>query len=170
MTLSLPATAFGIILLTGCAGYQLGGVKPGHLRGVSAVHVATTENKTTQPRAAAQATNYIVDAFTQDGTYRLTTIDSADARLESTLETIDYRQIRSTRDDSLESEELEMTVHLTWSLIDGANPLQLLESGRATGRTRFFVDPNLQTAQRNALSDALERAAQSIVARLADGF
>jgi hypothetical protein len=38
------------------------------------------------------------------------------------------------------------------------------------GVSRFFVDSNLQTARNNALPDALRRAGEALVSRLADGF
>jgi hypothetical protein len=158
------------LALTACTGYQLGGSKPSHLAGVHAIHLATVKNDTLFPRAAARASSAIAEALVQDGTYRLSTADHADARLQTTLSTIDYGQVRSSRRDSLRSEELEMTVHFHWTLVAADNPLQILEKGHSTGTTRFLVDPNLQTARQTALPDALKRAAESMVGRLADSF
>ena len=127
-------------------------------------------NDTQMPRAAAHATNSIIDALTRDGTYRVATVDTADARLLITLHKINYRQARSTRIDILRSEELEMEIHLHWSLVDARNPTKILAQGESRGTTRFFVDPNLQTARQTALIDALKRASEAVVSRLADGF
>ena len=60
-----------------------------------------------------------------------------------------------------------MTV--SYQLIDNNRPGVVLDEGRADGNSRLFVDDNLQTARVNALPDALQRATQSIIARLADG-
>lgn len=157
-------------LLTACTGYQLGGSKPSHLGEVHSIQVSVVRNDTIMPRAAAQATNAIADAIVQDGTYRLGTADQADARLKTTLTTIDYQQVRSTREDALRAEELEMIVVYEWTLVDAADPRHILEQGRSSGTTSFFVDPNLQTARQNALPDALKRAADSMISRLADSF
>ncbi|NNC88599.1 MAG: hypothetical protein HKN82_09100 [Akkermansiaceae bacterium] len=157
-------------LLGGCTGYQLGGSKPAHLREVDSVYVAPTRNQTLLTRASALATNNIVDALTRDGTYQVATLDAADARLETTILRVDYQQVRASTRDTLSSEELEMTLILSWKLIDASNPLEVLESGSSSGSTRFFADPNLQTARQTALTDALKRATDSLVARLADGF
>jgi hypothetical protein len=63
-----------------------------------------------------------------------------------------------------------MSVTLKWKVINADNPLEVLDSGTSTGRTTFFVDPNLQSAQQSSLHDALRRAATSLVARIADHF
>ena len=158
------------VLLTACTGYQLGGNKPDHLAEIRSIHVALVRNQTQLPRAAAHATNAIVDALLEDGTYRLASSDQADARLETTLTLIDYRQVSTTRNDALRTDELEMTVHYDWVLVSANNPLDILENGTSSGSTRFFLSPNLQTARQSNLPDALNRAAISMVGSLADSF
>lgn len=165
----LPALTL-CLLLGACTGYNLGGSKPSHLAKVQTISVDMVKNETQMPRAAAHATNALIDALTRDGTYRLGTADHADARLEATIATITYSQARSKRADTLASEELEMRVELEWALVDGSDPSQLLQRGRTRGSTRLFVDANLQTARQSALPDALKRASESLIARLADGF
>ena len=155
---------------TSCSGYRWGNAKPVHLAGISTVSVATVQNSTQIPRAAALATSSIVDALARDGTYIIATIDRADAHLRADLKTIEYAEVRSTREDTLRSEELEMKVHLAWTLVVAENPATILATGTATGTTRFFVDPNLQTAQQSALVDAIKRATDSMVAQFAEGF
>ena len=164
------AAAVLCLVLSNCTGYQLGGSKPSHLAAVDYIHLATVQNNTQFPRAAAHSTNAIAEALVQDGTYRLGSPDHADATLVVTLTNIAYKQVRSSRSDSLRSEELEMTVYLDWTLTAAEDPLHILERGHSTGTTRFFVDPNLQTARQTALPDALERAAESMIGRLADSF
>lgn len=158
------------LLLWSCTGYKLGGSKPSHLSEVQSISVSMVKNETQMPRAAAHATNSLIDALTRDGTYQLGTVAQADARLEATIATITYSQARSKRADTLASEELEMRVELEWTLIDGQDPSRVLQSGRTRGTTRLFVDANLQTARQSALPDALKRASESLIARLADGF
>ncbi len=50
------------------------------------------------------------------------------------------------------------------------NPTKILEEGESTGTTRFFTGSNLEIARTNALPDALQRACEAMVSRLADGF
>ena len=158
------------LLLASCAGYQLGGVKPAPLAHVKAVAVPMFDNDTQHPRAEALATSAVTSAFAQDGTYRLGATDNADAILEGTVRTIDYTPLRTARLDTLRPEELQNTVTLTWTLKDARDPTKTLASGSSVGNSRFFVDSNLQTSRNNALPDALERASESMISRLANGF
>ena len=163
----LPIAA---LAATSCTGYQLGGAKPAALREVKNICVPMFRNDTLHPRAEALATSSTTDAIVLDGTYRITNRDKADAVLEGTVHTIDYIAIRSTRLDTLRPEELQNTVTLTWKLVDVTDSKKVLASGLSTGSSRFFVDSNLQTSRNNALPDALQRASDSLVSRIANGF
>lgn len=158
------------VTLSSCAGYQLGGVKPASLAGVKSIAVPMFKNDTQHPRSEAIATSAVVSSLVQDGTYRLATIDRADAILEGTLHRIEYTQVRANRLDTLRPEELQNTVTLNWQLKDAKNPIKILASGSSTGTSRFFVDSNLQTSRNNALPDALERAADSLISRISNGY
>jgi hypothetical protein len=158
------------LALGSCAGYRLGGAKPEALRGIDSIHVPLAKNETQIPRGAALTTNVVADALVLDGTYELGNADNAQAILEVRFFTLDYNAIRTNRFDRLRPEELSMAVTLKWKVIAADNPLKILDSGTSTGRTTFFVDPNLQTAQQSSIFDALQRAATSLVARLADHF
>lgn len=167
LALFLPALA---LALASCAGYQLGGAKPAVLKDVKNINVPMFHNDTLHPRAEALATSAAADAFVQDGTYRISSLDKADAVLEGTVHTIDYMAIRTTRLDTLRPEELQNTVTINWKLKDAKDPTKLLASGVSTGTSRFFVDSNLQTSRTNALPDALQRATETMVSKLANGF
>ena len=165
----LFAILFGA-LLTSCAGYRLGGAKPPSLAGVKRIAVPMFENGTLHPRSESLATSAVTDAFVQDGTYRLSDRDNADAVLEGKLARIDYSTLRSSRLDSLLAEELTNTVRIEWVLRDAKDPTRILASGSNEGYSSFFVDSNLQTARQNALPDALKRASQGLVSKLASGY
>ena len=157
-------------LLSSCAGYRLGGEKPQHLVAVNSLCIPLAKTRTLIPRSEALTTNVVADAITRDGTYKIGTASDSDATLLLTLEEITYRQTSSDRRDTLRSEQLTLEVKISWQLVDPKRPGKPLEEGSNSGRTRLFVDDNLQTARANALPDALQRAAQAIVSRIADGF
>jgi hypothetical protein len=157
--------------LSSCAGYQLGGSKPAPLAEVRTLHVPFFANKTLAHRAEVLATNAAINALVHDGSYTVTSDAQADAVLEGVVEAVSYSQVSSARTDTLRSRELEMVVRIQWMVHGGpAGAKRALVSGTSTGSTRFFVDPNLQTARNNALSDAMDRAAQAMVSRLANGW
>jgi hypothetical protein len=165
-----PLLLFTALAFSSCTGYQLGGAKPAVLRDVKNINIPMFHNDTLHPRAEALATSAAADAVVLDGTYKISSNDKADAVLEGTVHRIDYTPLRSTRLDTLRPEELQNTVVLTWKLTDARDRSKVLASGSSTGTSRFFVDSNLQTSRTNALPDALERASESMVSRLANGF
>jgi len=156
--------------LTSCAGYRFGGNKPTHLESIQTVNIPLAQSHVIFPRSEALTTNSVVDALVNDGTYRLAPSHKADATLVITLDDLVYRQTRSTSEDVLRSEELSLEATVSYQLLDNHNPGVILDRGEGRGRTRFFIDDNLQTARANALPDALQRASREIIARLADGI
>lgn len=158
------------LFLVSCVGYQLGGSKPAHLAKVKSINVPLFENDTLQIRAGAYATNSAVDALTRDGTYAIANSESADAVLQGRVTNIRYKQVSSSRQDSLRSRELSMEITIEWILHDANDPSLILEKGKSHGSTRFLADGNLPVARTNALPDALRRACESMTTRIADGF
>lgn len=159
-----------LLALFSCTGYQLGGVKPASLASVKTIAVPMFSNGTQHPRASALATSSVTNALVQDGTYRIATRDNADAVLEGELKRIEYRFVRGSRLDSAYPEELANTVIIEWTLRDAKDPGKLLATGSARGTSQLFVSSNLQTARNNALPEALDRASEALVSRLANGY
>lgn len=164
------ALAAPLLALISCTGYQLGGVKPASLAGVKTIAVPMFSNATQHPRASALATSSVTNALVQDGTYRIATRDNADAVLEGELNRIEYHFIRGSRADSAYPEELANTVTIKWTLRDAKDPGKLLAAGSARGTSQLFVSSNLQTARNNALPEALDRASEAMISRLANGY
>lgn len=159
-----------ILCLASCAGYQLGGAKPASLARINAIAVPMFSNATLHPRAEALATSAVAHAIVQDGTYRISRVDEADAVLEGKLSEIRYSTLRGSRHDTLLPEELVNTVTLRWVLRDARDPTTVLASGSSTGSSQLFVSSNLQTARNNALPEALDRAGEALVSRIANGY
>lgn len=160
----------GTMALGSCAGYQLGGSKPTPLADVRTLSVEFFTNKTLFHRAEVLATNAAVNALLNDGTYAVVSADRADAVLEGTVESISFSQVSAARNDTVRSRELGMVTAIRWTVRGGGMSPRILASGTSTGSTRFFADPNLQTARANALSDAIDRAAEAMVSRVANGW
>lgn len=153
-----------------CAGYHLGSVKPAALAKVKTIAVPMFANATLHPRAEALATSAVVNAMVQDGTYSIGKVDHADAVLEGEISEIKYSNIRGRRFDTLRPEELSNNVTLKWVLRDARDPTQVLASGSSSGTSQLYVSANLQTARNNALPEALERAGEALVSRIANGY
>jgi hypothetical protein len=78
--------------------------------------------------------------------------------------------VRGSRFDTLLAEEFRNTVFLEWELRDARDPTRILARGTSSGASQLFRDSNLQTARNNALNEAMENAASSLVSRLADSY
>src|SRR5829696_6241340 len=76
LLLSLLALCF-----PGCAGYQLGPVKPKLMADVRSIAVASFKNDTLEPRVEVMLANAVIKQIQQDGTYRVADEKSADAIL-----------------------------------------------------------------------------------------
>lgn len=167
---TFPLLAALSLLLVSCAGYQVGPRKPPSLAKVNTISINVFENDTLHPRAEVLATSAVASAVTLDGTYKIVPKSEADAVLEGTVRRIEYQTIRSRRFDALRPEELDNRVLLSWVLRDAKDPTQVLASGTANGQSQLFVSSNLQTARQNALPEAMERAGEELVSRIANGF
>ncbi|MES2997418.1 MAG: LPS assembly lipoprotein LptE [Verrucomicrobiota bacterium] len=157
-------------VLVSCAGYRLGGLKPASLARVHKIAVPMFHNATQHPRAEVIATSAVANAMVQDGTYRVSSLDHADAVLEGNLKSIDYSSIRGRRLDTLYPDELRNEVTIEWRLLDARDRTKVLASGSAGGSSQLFVSANLQTARNNALPEALERAGEALVSRISNGY
>jgi hypothetical protein len=189
----LAATLFG-----GCAGYQLGDVKPGVYADISKIHVPPFKNLTLEPRLSSLVTNAVITELQADGTYQVSTRGSADAVLVGTIRRIEKRQLRAVRTDTLRSQELSLFLYVEFHLedpdtgtrIDGlpdrgsdsdasaaaaaaggpSGDVAGARQGLVIGDTIQFVDPNFQVGERNALAVVAEDAADKLVSYLANGW
>lgn len=169
----LRVLCFSILLtalLSSCAGYRLGGAKPRHLAEVNSIAVPLFSNRTLDARISPSLSSAIVDALVQDGTYKVHSVDTADAILTGEVKKLDYTQLRSNEFDTLRSEELELRVYVEWTLSENGGGNRNYDVGSTIGRTSFFTEVNQATSRVNAKAEACRDAAQSIVLQIADGF
>jgi len=186
--LSLGAT---MASFAGCAGYQIGDIKPSVYAEVDSLFVPTFENDTLEPRISALVTNSVIKGLQTDGTYAIAKdAASSDAILKGVIKRIDRQQLRAARTDTLRTTELSVTMVVEWSLEDPVTGAKLEYSqqrdlndanidadtnlrnrpGRVTGRTIQFIDGNFQLSERNAIPAAAENAAQQIIIQLSEGW
>jgi hypothetical protein len=137
-----------------CAGYRLGVSKPTALAKVKNIHVPMFSNQ----------------SFTTDGTYRITSLDEADAVLEGRVASIQYTQLVGNRLDTALPEQLRNAVTLGWELKDARDRSKVLMAGSSVGTSQLFVTSNLQTSRNNALPEAVERAGEKMVSQLSSSY
>lgn len=192
--LLLPC-CFALVGLTGCAGYQLGDVKPSAYEGINNLHVPIFKNRTLEPRISSLVTNAVLKELHVDGTYKVTNRSNADAVLVGEIREIRKAQLRSQRFDTLSSQELQVTLYIDFRLEDpvtgkvitntsvsrampvgdkdkaaNRDEVILARQGQVTGQTIQYVDASFQTAETSAFSVAAQDAAGKLVSQLANGF
>lgn len=183
-----------VYALSGCAGYQLGSIKPEIYSGVERLHIPTFSNDTLEPRLSSLVTNAVLKKIHVDGSYRVVSRKNCDAVLVGRIKDVRKRQLRAVRNDTLRSQELSVTIYIEWHLEDPNTGKKLSFSvpegdenskkiqrkadgevirgrhGLVTGTTIQFVDGSFQVGERNALSVAAIDAASKLVSQLADGW
>lgn len=179
MTTSLRFVRFVLPLLVlalgGCAGYQLGPIKPKTMRGVTTIAVPSFRNETLHPRVEVQMANTLIKQIQQDGTYRIADEKNADAILECTLLDIERRPSRSVQGNVLLSREYTLTLRVRYRVYNRVTG-EDLESRSVTGTTSFFVSgSNARAAdvlqdERQALPIAAEDMAVRLVSQISEGW
>lgn len=158
-----------VLSLNSCAGYHLGAEKPGKLAHVTKLAVPVFRNMTLEPRSAVLVTNNVVRQFQLDGTYKIVDAQNADAVLKGTITKFQRRQLRSARNNTLRTRELELRVYVDYTVEESGSGA-VLARGTVDGSTSVFLDPNFQLSERQAIDDAAHRLAEELVSRLAEGW
>ncbi|HSH40460.1 MAG TPA: LPS assembly lipoprotein LptE [Chthoniobacterales bacterium] len=165
----LAAAALVAACLTGCAGYRLGEAKPYALRNVKNIAVKTFTNNTYTPRVEVLVTNTVIKQLQQDGTFRITTEDKADAILDGVVSGIGRGPARAVRGNVLASAEFNLGVSVGYTLRtkDGA---AVAGPASISGGTSFFVGNDVTQDERQALPLAVEDLAVRLVSQLSEGW
>lgn len=169
-----------LLLLTGCAGYHLGPLKPERYKDITKIAVSTLHNQTLAPDIEVLLSNAIIKQLMQDGTYKLVDEKNADAILEVTLEFVDRKSARNVVGDVLLSKEytLNLRGHAAFKKVKTG---EVLENRSVVGSTSFFASgssvANLPTLaadvnqdERQAIPLAAQDLAVHIVALITEGW
>ena len=168
----LPLAA---LVLSGCAGYQVGPIKPTRMAAVSTIAVPNFKNDTLLPRVEVLLANALIKQFQQDGTYKIARDNDADAIVEGRLEQIIRRPARSVRGNVLLTREYTLVLRCRYDVTDRRTGTRLYGSS-AIGQTSFFassadaISADLTQDERQAFPLAAEELAKDIVTQLSEGW
>jgi len=153
--------------LTGC--YTLGDARPSMMRGIQTLAVPVSKNTTLEPNVEALLADTITKQLQTDGTYTIVYSDRADAILYTTLTGVRRAPARSLRGNVLATSEFSLLATVNYRVVEQATGRELM-AGDVNGRTSFFVTPDLQTDEQQALPLAFSDAAVKLASRLGEGF
>jgi outer membrane lipopolysaccharide assembly protein LptE/RlpB len=168
MKTTSAALLAAVLLLTGC-GYKMGEIRPTPMRSVRDLSVPTFKNNTYEPRLEVMFADTLVKRLQQDGSYHIVNSDQADAILNCTITKIDRNALRSVQNNVLATSEFGLTVQVRYDVVDQQTGA-ILMSGVAVGRTSFFSGNDLQTIERQAMSNAAADLANNITGQISEGW
>lgn len=168
MKIASLATLALAIFLSGC-GYKLGEIRPTPMRAVRTLAVPNFKNKTYEPRIEALFADTLAKRLQQDGTYQIISEDKADAILYCTITKIERRSLRSVINNVLATSEFGLRVEGEYEVQDRVTGAILMR-GSVRGETSFFAGNDLQTIERQALSNAASDMADEITATVTEGW
>lgn len=157
------------LLLSGCAGYHLGPATPAYLRQIHSIAVPTFRNTTLVPRIEVLVTGTVIKQFQQDGTFRITNEDGADAILKGEIIGVGRSPARSVRGNVLATTEFNLSLRVRYTLV-GRDGKTIAGPTDAAGMTSFFVGADVNTDERQALPLAAEEMAGRLVSQLSEGW
>ena len=112
----LSAFAAAVFMLSGCAGYHLGPVKPSYLKAVNTISVPSFKNATLVPRLEVPLADILIKQFQQDGSYQIASDGNADAILEATVVKLERVPTRSLRGNVLQTTEFTLQLTIDYKL------------------------------------------------------
>jgi outer membrane lipopolysaccharide assembly protein LptE/RlpB len=157
-----------LLVLSGC-GYKLGEIRPTPMRSVRTLAVPTFKNNTFESRIEILFADTLVKQLQQDGTYQIVNTAQADAIVNCTIEKIDRGSLRSVQSNVLATSEFSLIVTARYEVVDQRTGIIFMQ-GTIQGRTSFFSGNDLQSLERQALSNAAADLALNLTTRLTEGW
>ncbi len=164
--------AAATMLLSGCAGYTVGPIRPTPMKDVRRICVKNFINDTLEPHVAVLLANSLIKQLQLDSTYEITDEAHADAILQGTLDEKQRRPARSLRGNILQTREYTLTLRAHYTVTETKSG-RVLDQRKAMGATSFFVSggaagESLLTADSNQDEyQALPLAAEDLAVRIA---
>lgn len=155
------------LMLTGCAGYQLGPTN-GTKAGERSIEVQFFQNKTGEPRLIEAVTQQLRKTLQQDGTYKLDTRGESDVVVTGTLIRYDRGGVTFQPSDIRTVRDYNVTVTAHVIARERSSGKVVLER-MITGRTTLRAGSDLASAERQSLPNLAEDLARNITTYLVDG-
>lgn len=152
-----------LALLAGCAGYRLGSPVPEAYR---TVHVAAFENGTDYPMAGAIASQQLLDALIEDGTFAPAAYDKARLRVQAVVQPLGTDAVRYSRNKHNVPDEYHVTLTARLYVFDAKTGATYVNGKPVTAVDSALTREDYQTGIQDALPRVSRRLAQAILAEL----
>jgi hypothetical protein len=168
--LALLILASGLLFTSACAGYRLGNIPYKQLEGVRTIYVPVVKNDTYEPGLQVMTTNAVIRALNNDGTYQTSRIANADATLEVKIVKFERQPVRLSRDNVRTTDQYRIRLVAQATLVNHRTGTKVFTDLRATGETDFFVQQDIQEAERQAIPIAADKLARLLVNQITEGW
>jgi hypothetical protein len=166
---SLFFLAASLLVLPGCAGYHTGVNKPKQMANVTKLAVPTFKNDTLQPRLEVLVTDAVIKNLQIQGTYKIVSVEEADAVLHGTIDDITSHQYRAQRNNTIRTSQLLEGLIVKYEIKGGPNN-EVLMKGLTRANSTQIIDPNFQVTKQQALADAATRLGETLSIEVTEGW
>ncbi|MDB6039813.1 MAG: hypothetical protein JWM99_3654 [Verrucomicrobiales bacterium] len=156
-----------VVLLIGCAGYQLGPTN-GVPAGSKSIQINLFKNDLLEPRLSEAVATSLRRTVQQDGTYQLDTHGDADIIVTGVMTRLDRSALSFQASDILTPRDYGLTVTARIDATE-ARSGKTIFSGTVNGHTTVRAAGDLVAAERQALPLLAEDLARNITSKLVDG-
>ena len=156
-----------LLLLAGCAGYELGPTM-GRQAGATSIQINALANRTLEPRLTDAVTQALRKRVQQDGTFRLNTDNTGDIIVTGAI--VEYQRLGVSfdPDDVISPRDFLLTMVAQITARE-RNTGRVLIDRKVTGRSTARLLTDLPSTERQAIPLVAEDLARRTVALLVDG-
>lgn len=158
------------MILSGCAGYQLGNVPNSAMSGVRTIYVPVVRNQTLEPGLPVVVTNAIIRRLENDGTYASGRSGGADAELTVRLTEFERVPTRRSRDDVSITTQYRAVLKAEVTLVNRVTGVTVMKDRVISGASEYIVQGDAVEAERQALPLVAQDLANRIVSAVAEGW
>ncbi len=156
-----------VVLLGGCAGYQMGPTA-GQTAGGRSLRINPVQNTTLEPRLGPAVSQALRKQVQRDGTLRLESWGDPDIVLQTEILRYRREELAYKSSDTLTASDYEITIFAKVVALERATGRELLNR-EIRGRTTLFVGNDMVSAERQALPLLAEDLARNITVALVEG-
>jgi len=164
----LPSIVAGAaLLLTGCAGYNLGSTADFEA-GARSIEIQFFKNTTQEPRLVSAVNHALRKKLQQDGTYRLETRGDGDVVVTGKITQFNRTPISFVSADVITARDYSISL-VAYITATERSTGKVLMQREVSGRTTLRIGTDLASAERQAVPLLATDLARNATAHLVDG-
>lgn len=152
--------ASSLLLTTGCASYRFRSSVPEELRTVC---VPVFENASGYPEIDAVVTQYVLREFQREGTFKISSMDSASLKLLGKLIRTEIQPLSYDRNYGSRTSEYRYALEAEITLVERGSGKLLIDCKRVKASTTFLTRGDMLTGMQDAYPRIAKELSRAIV-------